>query len=510
MFKFIDTFLNKITMYRLTLYYLGALVSAAVIYSFLGILPYSPVDIVFDTTIAITVCFVANKVFAKFFGAVTNNESALITALILVLIVPLKFPVNITFLIGAAGLAMLAKYLATVEKHHIFNPAAVSVAAFSLATDKVATWWIGTPVMLPFVLLGGLLVLRKIQRGSMVFSFLITVFLLLAGATLFHTGSLTSIFSAWQKSIFGSALFFFAFIMLTEPITSPTHKRLQQYYGVFVAFLYATPQLRLLGFAISPELALCGGNMFSYIVNPQYHLKLPLRLKKIIAPQTYLFSFSKPDDFHFAPGQYMEWTLPHKNVDSRGTRRYFSIASSPDEQDLLILLKYYTPPSSFKKTLVSMEQNQSVIASQLAGDFILPKDTKKPLVFVAGGVGIAPFRSMVAQIIEKKQQRDIILFFANRHKEDIVFADLFEQAKLYGLKTIYTLTDIVAVPPDWSGEKGYITTQMLQKYIPDCQDRIFYLSGPQLMVERFKTTLEQMHIKKNHIVVDFFPGYSDT
>lgn len=507
--KIIDAVLNKVTMYRLTLYYLLVLVGAAVLLSFLGILPYSGFDLIIDTGIAIGICYLANRLLAAFFGAVTNNESALITALILVLIIPVKFPVNATFIVGASALAMLAKYLATVEKHHIFNPAAVSVAAFSLATDKVATWWIGTPVMLPLVLIGGILLLRKTQRESMVFPFLLINFFLLAAGVFLHGQPLSSIPLIWQKSMLDSAIFFFAFVMLTEPITSPTKKRLQEYYGAFVALLYITPQLRLLGIAISPELALCAGNALSYIINPQYRLALPLVSRKEVAPQTYLFSFTKPEDFRFTPGQYMEWTLPHHGVDARGNRRYFSIASSPTEQEIRVLIKYYTPPSSYKKTLVSLAPNQTIIASQLAGDFVLPKKTDVPLVFIAGGVGIAPFVSMTEQIIEKKQQSNIILLFANRTVEDIVFADLFAKAAAYGVKTVYTLT-ADTVPDNWQGERGHITAELITRTVTDYRTRTFYLSGPQLMVQRFEEMLKSMNVAPKNIVVDFFPGYSES
>ena len=139
----IDSFLNKITMYRLTLYYLIFLVGIA------SVVLHS-VDIIVSSIVAVGVCFIANLIFSKFFKAVTNVESALITALILALIIPTKLPVNLVFIITASILAMLAKYLLVIEKRHLFNPAAVSVAAISLLSpEHAATWWVGTSTHVP-------------------------------------------------------------------------------------------------------------------------------------------------------------------------------------------------------------------------------------------------------------------------------------------------------------------------------------------------------------------------
>jgi ferredoxin-NADP reductase/Na+-translocating ferredoxin:NAD+ oxidoreductase RnfD subunit len=510
MLKAIDEFLNKITTYRFTLYYLIFLIGVAVLLSFFSILVYSPLDILINSFAAVIACFIANYIFAKFLKAATNIESVFITALILVLIIPVKFPANLMFLIGASAVAMAAKYLLTVEKRHLFNPAAVSVAAISfLSAEHSATWWVGTPVMLPFVLIGGLLLLRKIQRERQVYYFLIAYLLLTGISAFINMGSFGSILQTWQYGILHSALFFFMFVMLTEPLTSPTTKKLQGYYGIVVAILYSSTQLRLFGIIFTPEIALCIGNVFSYIANPNYRLLTPMLWKKQLSRDTLEFAFSKTPDFKFIPGQYMEWTLPHQNADSRGNRRYFSISSSPTENEIAIVVKFYNPSSSYKKTLFNLQNSNKITAAQVAGDFTLPKDFKTPLVFVAGGVGIAPFRSMIQYIIDKNLSTDIILLYTNRTKEDILFSDIFERAKLQGIKTIYNLTDLSSVPPDWQGTTGYITNDLIKKEIPDYQKRAYYLSGPQLMVQRFEQTLLDAGVRKSKIKTDFFPGYSE-
>lgn len=504
----IDDFLNSITMYRLTLYYLIGLVCAAVALSFLGFLPFNPLDILIDAFVTISACYIGNSILSKFFNAPTNIESVFITALILVLIIPVKFPLNLSFFLLASAFAMGSKYLVTIEKQHIFNPAAAAVAGVALlSSEHFATWWIGTSAMLPFVLIGGLLLIRKIEREDLVFTFISVYLILVCGFSFLHNLSFNSIVSSLETSILRSPLFFFSFVMLTEPITSPSTIRFQRYYSMIVALLYSTPQLRLLGFALTPELALCVGNVFSYIVNPKYKFFLKLKEKFRISPDTFVFNFGKIENFNFIPGQYMEWTLPHKGVDARGNRRYFSIASAPSE-DLMITVKFYEPSSSYKKALLNITPDQKVIASSLSGDFVLPANSAMPVAFIAGGVGIAPFRSIIQDLIEKKQQVNIVLLFANRKKEDILFADLFEKAKEIGVRTIYTLTDEGSIHSDWTGERGRISIDMIERQIPDFKNRIFYLSGPAPMVKAYEATLSSMGIPNNKIVVDYFPGYT--
>lgn len=506
--KIIDYFLNKVTMYKLALYYLIGLLVVAVGLSFVGHLSYNPIDITLQALAAVIVSIIANNIFAKIFKATTNTESATITGLILALIIaPLSS--NFGYSIMASILAMATKYLITIDKRHLLNPAAASIAAIALLSSHEATWWVGTPPLLPFVFVGGFLLVRKIRREHMVIAFLITYFVLVVSASVVHEGLLLGPFSALQLSIAHSALFFFTAVMFTEPLTSPSTNTLRNWYAVTTAFLYATPQLRIASFAFTPEQALVLGNVFSYIISPNFREVMPLLWKKE-SGNTGIFAFARANNFSFKPGQYMEWTLPHKGVDNRGNRRYFSIASSPTEKEFLMAVKFYDPSSSYKKELRAIKPGGKIIAAQVAGDFVLPKNLKKPLVFIAGGVGIVPFRSMIQYIVDKKLQPDIVLFYANRTIDEIVFTETFKTAQRYGVKTIYTLTDEKQTPVNWPAEKGHVTKEMIGKYVPDVSKRTFYLSGPQLMVDRFAIMLSEMGVQAGHIKQDFFPGYRES
>lgn len=502
--------MNRITMYRLTLYYLILLVLVALIFSVSGIINVSPLAILLNTLSALVFGYLANYFLAKLFKANSSIESVFITALILVLIVPPRFPDTALFIIGAVIAAMASKYFLTVSRQHLFNPAAVAVVGIGLLSpEHSATWWVGTSYLAPFVFVGGLILIRKIHRGQMVLSFLLTYALIISLAALYRNTSLTAIIQTWQTSFTKTALFFFTFVMLTEPMTSPGRKLLQNVYAVLVAVLYSTPQLRFFNLALTPDQALVLGNIFSHSVSPKERLELPLNEKIAYSADTLGFKFKTENKIDFVPGQYMEWALSHSGSDSRGNRRYFSLASSPTEDDLLLTVKFYHPSSSFKRSLYQLPLGEKITASQLSGDFVLPTDTKKPLVFIAGGVGIAPYRSMIKYIVDKEIMTDIYLFYSNNRKEDVLFKDLFDQAKSFGVKTIYTLTDKQNLPADWDGKTGFIDETMITSVVPGYQKRLFYISGPQLMVQKFEELLKKMKVPTKNVIVDYFPGYAE-
>ena len=206
--------------------------------------------------------------------------------------------------------------------------------------------------MLPFVLVGGVLLARKIQRGRMGLTF----FLSAAAATVvFSVISHASVAASLHNLLLGSPLFFLGFVMLTEPLTSPPAAKGQTWYAALVGVLLP-PQVHLLSLYSTPELALVAGNLFSYLISPKIKLFPVLKEKLKIANDTADFVFSINSKFTYQPGQYMEWTLPHDHSDSRGNRRYFTLASSPTEPDLRIGVKFYEKGSSFKEALIDMDK----------------------------------------------------------------------------------------------------------------------------------------------------------
>ena len=506
MIDIIDRQLDRITMYRLVLYYLIGLLGAAVILSAANLLPYNPAALLYETGILIGICWVINVIFAWTFQAQTNVESVYITALILALIIsPPETILDVGFLVWAAIWAMASKYIVAINKKHLFNPAAFAVALTAISIGQNASWWVGTKWMLPLVLVGGVLLVRKLRRFHLVLSFLLTTVLSTLVMSLYYQvdGGLTM-----RTSLLYSPLLFFAFVILTEPLTMPHTKKLQVYYGALVGFLF-TPLLHLGSLYLTPELAILGGNIFSYLVSPKAKLILRLQEKVKIAPDIYDFIFVPTQKLAFAPGQYMEWTLGHKHPDSRGNRRYFTLASSPTENTLRIGVKFYPDSSSYKRSMLSINNDSEIVAAQLAGDFVLPKNPTQKCVFIAGGIGITPFRSMIKYLLDTHQRRPIVLFYTSKSIEDIVYKEIFDEARVQlGIKTIYSVTNQQNLPASWNGYVGRITPQIIRKEVPDYADCTFYLSGPNAMVNSFRELLHEMNVPSDQIKMDFFAGFA--
>ncbi len=503
--KFVDSFLNSITMYKLILYSLVVLCVISFSYSLLGLLPFSFSQLGITIGIIFTTGFLAKKIAILIFKPLTNFESDIITSLILFFILaPVASFSDVWITIAASLLAVFSKYLLAIDKKHIFNPAAIAVFLLGLLGFGNAIWWVGSSVLLPFVVILGFLLVRKIRRFHLLMSFIgaaviSLIFFNLRNGVMPYI-SLSQIFLSYP-------LLFLGTVMLTEPMTSPTRKNYSIVYGVIVGVLFGS-QFHIGPLFSSPEFSLIVGNIFAYVVSPKYKLFLHLKEKVALAPEIWEFVFDKVQPFSFLPGQYLEWTIPGKMVDSRGNRRYFTIASSPTEQTLKIGVKLAgDSTSSFKKTLQSMSEG-TIVATQLSGDFILPTDSKKKLVFMAGGIGVTPFRSMIQYLLDIKEPRDIILFYVCSKEEEFVYKEIFSKAReRIGLKVIYVITHPESASSNWKGEIGYITGEMLRKYIPNISERRYYLSGPNAMVEGYKKLLITNGIERKNIILDYFPGF---
>jgi ferredoxin-NADP reductase/Na+-transporting NADH:ubiquinone oxidoreductase subunit NqrB len=501
MTNYLDYFVDRITMYRLVLYYLVAIIAMGLVLSFLHALPYTPLSILSSCSILLLVCWTVNRIFSWAFNVPTSFESSLITALILACIVPpLQTIADLKLIVWAGVLAMASKYILALYSKHVFNPAAIAVVLTGFWLHLSASWWVGTALMAPVILIGGILIVHKIRKYYLVVAFFavslvtISVFTQLSGGDI--QGNLKEVF-------LHSPLLFFAFVMLTEPQTTPPSTLLYVLYGAVVGFLFA-PQVHVGSVYSTPELALVIGNIFSYIVSPKVKERLALKSQTPAAAGVVSFSLSLSRPFSFQPGQYLEFTVPHTQVDGRGNRRYFTIASSPTEETLLLGIKFYENSSSFKRSLLALTPGQAIMGSQLAGEFVLPKDPAQKLVFVAGGIGVTPFRSMAKYLTDTQQQRDIVILYANKTADEIAYGDIFTAAAGVGVRTVYTLTG--DMPEGWTGRTGRINEEMVQQEIPDFKERLFYISGPHTMVSATDRTLQKLGVKQSSIKKDFFPG----
>lgn len=211
----------------------------------------------------------------------------------------------------------------------------------------------------------------------------------------------------------------------------------------------------------------------------------------------------KPErPFRYTAGQFIELMLPHDKADKRGQKRWFTLSSSPSEELLSITTKHAPEKgSSFKDSLFNLKQGDSVMMSEPMGDFVLPKDVSVPLVFIAGGIGVTPMRSMLRWLKDNEQQRTIHLIYAANSIEEVAFRDLFND---YGLPTDIVLSN---APTGWKGHTGRLDATKILKLAPNVDDKLYFISGPEPMVEGLGKGLADQGVDKRHIVGDYFPNY---
>lgn len=201
------------------------------------------------------------------------------------------------------------------------------------------------------------------------------------------------------------------------------------------------------------------------------------------------------------PGQFTELYLPHKSPDSRGQKRWFTIFSSPTEDLFAITTKFAAKSSSFKATLATLKPGTELDFAEPMGDFILPKDKTMPLLFVAGGIGITPFRSIAKWLQDKSQRRMITLLYAVQSEDDLLFIDQFKAAGI-------TVVPIVSQPtPEWTGHSGRLTTPIIARHSNNPKTLV-YMSGPEPMVEKLTKDLIAHGHPKHQVITDYFPGYT--
>jgi len=235
---------------------------------------------------------------------------------------------------------------------------------------------------------------------------------------------------------------------------------------------------------------------------------LPFEKKEQLNKDTFTFYFLRNgSEKPFIPGQYYEMTLPHKNVDERGDARVFTISSSPtDSQYITITTRIIQ--SSFKMTLANLNPGEMVQFGGPWEDLNFSEADKSPHVFMAGGIGITPYHSIVNYVMDKRLDTQMILFASWKNREEMIFDEFFRNANnhLENFTYVPTITDTENLD-GWDGEKGRVNEEMLRKYIFDIQNSKYYFSGPQAMIKALKETVVNMGVIKEKIIAEEFEGY---
>lgn len=495
MLQRIDKWLNGTTMYKVVLYCLRTLLVVSLVFSFFGWIDYSPWQLLLTLGILIVVGEAVNYSAAKIVGVPRNIESMPITALILFFVIlPVESPEEAGWAAAAAAIAMLSKYVLVYRQKHIFNPAAIALVITGLLGAGHAGWWVGSAVLALPVALFGLLVVRKIRGFQITGLFICTALI----TTLFSFAimGLTVTPRDIVAFLVSGPVLFFAGFLLTEPLTMPPRRHAKLMYAATVGVLFGA-SFSIGPLYTSPELALVVGNVIAFAIYPTEQLVLQLERKRKLVPRVYEFEFVPNRTFRYQPGQYMEWMVPHKKPDARGIRRFFTIVSSPTEKKVKLAIRSGNDGSTYKKALLALKEGSEIYAAKVAGDFILPESKDEKLLFIAGGIGVTPFRSMIQYVIDEKQQRDITLVYFASSEDDFVYREVFELAKTaIGLKGHYIV----------SGKSRTDTGKLLVAAVPDYGSRLCYLSGPTSLVDVYRAHLQGLGVASHRIKTDHFSG----
>lgn len=232
-----------------------------------------------------------------------------------------------------------------------------------------------------------------------------------------------------------------------------------------------------------------------------------LKNREVIARNTFAIWLSKPDGFDFTPGQYVLLTTPILNSSEKKSEwRYLSIASSPLENELMFAVR--GGESAFKQSLISIPLGTELLIEGPSGPFILPDQGDAPLILIAGGIGIAPFMSMLRHTaITKKKYPSVSLFYSNRTSEDAAFLIDLEGFKKNIFNYRFTPT-ITQSDNNWNGLRGRISRSLIIQKVPEFTQSFCYIAGSQPMVVDMEAILLNLNIPKDHIRTEKFCGYA--
>ena len=239
---------------------------------------------------------------------------------------------------------------------------------------------------------------------------------------------------------------------------------------------------------------------------PSYKVKL--KCKREIAEGTMAFHFEKPAGFVYKAGQFADCTLINPaETDAEGNTRAFSLASAPYEDDLMVATRMRD--TAFKRVLKTMEPGTEVTLDAPHGAFTLHNNASVPAVFLTGGIGVTPVRSIILQAIHYKLSHRILVFYSNRKPEDAAFLNDLMESHDTNLNYTFvgTMTQMEKSSRKWHGETGVISRAMLLKFIDDLTLPIYYIDGPPAMVNAMRQILNEAGVDDDDIRTEEFSGY---
>jgi ferredoxin-NADP reductase len=236
---------------------------------------------------------------------------------------------------------------------------------------------------------------------------------------------------------------------------------------------------------------------------------LPFVKKEQLTNDTYTFFFKRTgEERDFIPGQYYEMKFDLKDADERGDSRVFTISSSPTDREFIAITTRIIQ-SSFKLHLNEIKPGELVQFDGPWDDLNFDEKDPSPHVFLAGGIGVTPYHSIVKYVMDSNLKTQIILFVSWKNREEMVFDDFFRNANnhLENFTYVPTLTEENSKPTEWDGEIGRIRKDMIKKYVREINKSKYFFAGPPAMVKALKETIINMGVSNEKIIAEEFEGY---
>jgi len=236
-------------------------------------------------------------------------------------------------------------------------------------------------------------------------------------------------------------------------------------------------------------------------------MKARIKEKQEVARGTLLVIFDLlGQEVEFKPGQYFYVTLPDVgHQDDKGLRRHITVVTSPNEKGVLGLATRMRD-SAFKRSLDELPVGAAVEVEQPEGDFALPDETSRPLVFIAGGIGITVFRSMLRYIRKEQLPYRVTLIYSNRDRESTAFLDELRQLEqqLTDFRLVLTMTQ----DDGWDGESHKVDAEFLRDHLgADLDEHTFLVAGPPAMAEAIEATLAEAGVSEENVKAEHYSGY---
>jgi ferredoxin-NADP reductase len=209
--------------------------------------------------------------------------------------------------------------------------------------------------------------------------------------------------------------------------------------------------------------------------------------------------FERPPAFSFLPGQYMFITT---GTGIAALTKHLTISSSPSDPYLEVTKGSTGHP--YAESLRGLKAGDVVVVRGPYGEFTFRGEYGK-VAFIAGGIGITPFWSMIRSAADMRLDTDIRLLYSVKTEPEILFREnLPEISRANHVSVVITVTE---PGPGWTGRTGRINRAMIEQEIPDWRERVFFVSGPPVMVNAIIAGLREMGLPEDHIRHEVFPGY---